>query len=581
MADEVRFLEPLDRAAVAERYRQADLFTLPSSAEAFGNVFAEALASGLPIVGSSTGGIPDLVEHGTNGLLVPPGRSACAGLRDPLPGGRSRASHRDGAGNRAKAEATLEWAQVTRRYLSIYAGDSAAPRPATSLVARAHVRASHDRRLRVLAGGRCGRHLRALDLDADIAGRAGPPAPGAAAAPSARHNAFYRRRLPRPRHRMGRSDPAGAIRTGARGATAGVEGSSCGRPGQGSGRRPGSSRAGTPPASSGSTGEPFRVYYEPRAWATLKYAGQAAGPPGLRCAADRSRGAARCHPARTARVRLEQAIGCARISVLQPASGVGRGARWPSARCDLWASLGAARGRPAHWSARGDGCRVTCRVHQRRAAGWLGAGGWPAAFEAPVYDIYGTSETKEIAWECPQGGMHLNTDVVRLEVLDDVGTGAAGRRGGQSRGHAAGEPRHAAAPLSHRRPGALLSETCPCGRSSPLLGVVTGRAADVLVLRGGQRISPYALTCALERVSGVLRYQVSQLDPARVRVRAIVEGAADREAVAAPDADRAPARCGPLPRCRCGVRRPAPDRAARQVPGGCSRCRRSMLPSPV
>jgi phenylacetate-CoA ligase len=81
--------------------------------------------------------------------------------------------------------------------------------------------------------------------------------------------------------------------------------------------------------------------------------------------------------------------------------------------------------------------------------------------------------------------------------------------------------------------GALMSGTCSCGRSSPLLGVVTGRVADVMVLRGGRRISPYALTCALERVGGVLRYQVSQLDPARVRVRAILEAAANRETIAA------------------------------------------------
>ena len=59
---------------MAERYRAADLFTLPSSAEAFGNVFAEALASGLPIVGSTVGGIPELVEHGVNGLLIDPGQ---------------------------------------------------------------------------------------------------------------------------------------------------------------------------------------------------------------------------------------------------------------------------------------------------------------------------------------------------------------------------------------------------------------------------------------------------------------------------------------------------------------------------
>lgn len=120
VAQDVRFLGPLPRAEVAERYRAADLFTLPSSAEAFGNVFAEALASGLPIVGSSTGGIPDLVEHGENGLLVPPGDvKALAGAIRYLaddPELRAEMAIR----NRAKADATLQWSQVTRRYLSIY-----------------------------------------------------------------------------------------------------------------------------------------------------------------------------------------------------------------------------------------------------------------------------------------------------------------------------------------------------------------------------------------------------------------------------------------------------------------------------
>jgi phenylacetate-CoA ligase len=79
--------------------------------------------------------------------------------------------------------------------------------------------------------------------------------------------------------------------------------------------------------------------------------------------------------------------------------------------------------------------------------------------------------------------------------------------------------------------GTLLSERCSCGCALPLLGVVTGRTADVLVLEGGRRISPYALTCAIERVPGLVRYQVSQLDLVRVRVRAILEARADRAAV--------------------------------------------------
>lgn len=120
LADEIHFAGPLDRSEVAKRYRDADLFTLPSSAEAFGNVFAEALASGLPIVGSSIGGIPDLVEHGTNGFLVQPGDvSALAGAIRYL-ADDPELRHEMAQRNRAKAEASLEWSQVTRRYLSTY-----------------------------------------------------------------------------------------------------------------------------------------------------------------------------------------------------------------------------------------------------------------------------------------------------------------------------------------------------------------------------------------------------------------------------------------------------------------------------
>jgi glycogen(starch) synthase len=120
IAQEVRFAGSLDRAAVAERYRAADLFTLPSSAEAFGNVFAEALASGLPIVGSTVGGIPELVEHGVNGLLVDPGHphSLAQAIRYIAADSELRSEMR--LRNRAKAEARLKWSQVTARYLAIY-----------------------------------------------------------------------------------------------------------------------------------------------------------------------------------------------------------------------------------------------------------------------------------------------------------------------------------------------------------------------------------------------------------------------------------------------------------------------------
>jgi glycosyltransferase involved in cell wall biosynthesis len=49
-----------------------DIFVLPSLNEGMGRVLVEAMAAGLPIVASRVGGIPDLVKHGENGLLIPP-----------------------------------------------------------------------------------------------------------------------------------------------------------------------------------------------------------------------------------------------------------------------------------------------------------------------------------------------------------------------------------------------------------------------------------------------------------------------------------------------------------------------------
>lgn len=48
-----------------------DIFVLPSRAEAFGSVFAEAALCGLALVGTQVGGIAEQIESGQNGLLVP------------------------------------------------------------------------------------------------------------------------------------------------------------------------------------------------------------------------------------------------------------------------------------------------------------------------------------------------------------------------------------------------------------------------------------------------------------------------------------------------------------------------------
>ncbi len=49
-----------------------DIFVLPSLNEGMGRVVVEAMAAGKPVIASRVGGIPDLVKHGVNGLLVAP-----------------------------------------------------------------------------------------------------------------------------------------------------------------------------------------------------------------------------------------------------------------------------------------------------------------------------------------------------------------------------------------------------------------------------------------------------------------------------------------------------------------------------
>lgn len=74
ISDRVRFAGPVGQDRIRERYRDADVFCLPSLGEGVPVVLMEALASGLPAVASNTMGIPELIEDGVTGLLVSPGR---------------------------------------------------------------------------------------------------------------------------------------------------------------------------------------------------------------------------------------------------------------------------------------------------------------------------------------------------------------------------------------------------------------------------------------------------------------------------------------------------------------------------
>ncbi len=75
----VAFEGAVSQKLLADYYRASDLFIIPSiqtqrgEVEAFGLACAEAMASGIPVIGTQTGGIPFLIENKKSGLLIPEG----------------------------------------------------------------------------------------------------------------------------------------------------------------------------------------------------------------------------------------------------------------------------------------------------------------------------------------------------------------------------------------------------------------------------------------------------------------------------------------------------------------------------
>jgi glycosyltransferase involved in cell wall biosynthesis len=68
----VRWTEQLSTTEVVAALDGATTLVLPSRGEGMGRVIVEAFCRGRPVVGTASGGIPDLVENGVTGLLVPP-----------------------------------------------------------------------------------------------------------------------------------------------------------------------------------------------------------------------------------------------------------------------------------------------------------------------------------------------------------------------------------------------------------------------------------------------------------------------------------------------------------------------------
>ena len=115
---DVHFLGKID--AVAPLLAVADLFLLPSQSESFGLSALEALASGVPVVGSLAGGLPEVVREGETGALRPVGDvEAMARASIEILGDRDRWQAMSGAAA-ADARARFSRDQIVAEYEALY-----------------------------------------------------------------------------------------------------------------------------------------------------------------------------------------------------------------------------------------------------------------------------------------------------------------------------------------------------------------------------------------------------------------------------------------------------------------------------
>ncbi len=123
-----RWVGPVPRAELARYYACADVFAMPNrtlhngDVEGFGLVFLEASASGLPVLGGRSGGVPDAVRDGRTGLLVDGAsiEAVADGLRTLL--GDAALRRRLGDEGRRWAR-TRTWERAAARVRALAAGE--------------------------------------------------------------------------------------------------------------------------------------------------------------------------------------------------------------------------------------------------------------------------------------------------------------------------------------------------------------------------------------------------------------------------------------------------------------------------
>jgi phenylacetate-CoA ligase len=145
-------------------------------------------------------------------------------------------------------------------------------------------------------------------------------------------------------------------------------------------------------------------------------------------------------------------------------------------------------------------------------------------FGCPVANGYGGRDAGFIAHECPAGGMHLTSEDLLVEIINEEGVvqppGVAGEI----------VVTHLATndfPFIRYRTGdvgVLDTNKCQCGRGLPLLKEIQGRSTDFVIAADGTVMHGLSLIYILRDIPGIKLFKVVQESKALIRVLLMVDG---------------------------------------------------------
>jgi phenylacetate-CoA ligase len=138
-------------------------------------------------------------------------------------------------------------------------------------------------------------------------------------------------------------------------------------------------------------------------------------------------------------------------------------------------------------------------------------------FHAPVADHYASLEIYSYAYQCSEGGLHVNEDRY-LELVENDSVVSPGRMGEV----VVTALDQYAMPFIRYKNGDIAmyeAEDCPCGRKIPVLREVVGRNCDWLVHSDGSVVHWALVTAAMKPWTKVRQYQVYQPDRKNLELR--------------------------------------------------------------